>query len=115
MNITDILIARSLAGGGGGGGASTAVINFWNKHGTAEIQVIAAFVGTPSYGFATIPPEDTYNAQIYLGEDNRAEIYIDPSQIPASWRVEVAGSAMDDGDGYYIVWGDASITINTGK
>lgn len=115
MNITDILIARSLAGGGGGGGASTASINFQNKHGTAEIQVIGAFVASYSAGQTTLFPADNYILPVYLGSEGSATIYIDPNQIPTNYRVEVAGDATDDGDGYYIVWGDASFTINSGK
>ena len=111
MNITDILIARSLAGGG----VSTASINFWNQHGTAEIQVLGAFVGPYSSGQTTLFPAGNIIVPVCLGSEGSADIYIDPNQRPTNYSVEVAGDATSGGDGYYTVWGDASITIKSGK
>ena len=116
MDLFDIALASQLSGGGGGGGSvNTANIVFRNRSTADAIDVSGAFnnIGV-SVGVIRLLPNEPYTQSVFMSQ-NGAEIYIDPTQIPQNYAVNVSGSITDDGDGYYIVTGNGEIDIKTSK
>lgn len=116
MDLFDIALASKLSGGGGGGSANTANIAFRNRYSENAIDVIGAFnvIAGASTGCIRLQPNEPYTQSVFMSQSG-AEIYIDPTQIPQNYAVEVSGSIAGVGDGYYIVTGDGGIEIKTGK
>ena len=113
MNITDIVIAKKLAGSGGGGGSS--------DFSTAEVTVVNTLSGgcsskgafafdeetltenAASAGDYIFPAEETAKVALILYKGNGV-IYIDEDVA------ETSGNITEISGGYYLVTGDCSIT-----
>lgn len=116
MDLFDIALASKLSGGGGGGGAVIADISFRNQNSIQAINVIGAFdYGNYSSGTLSLLPNDYKSQNVIISSAGMAELYIDPSQIPENYVVEVSGDITDDGNGYYLVGGDGEIIIKSSK
>ena len=119
MDLFDIAVARTLSGGGGGGGGgdsdfSTATMTVINPnwklpsiHAPVCIDVLEEDFYMSAGDFT--PGDGTTTRKIILYK-GLSSIYIDKRGETMSFSV--SGNIEDDGDGYYYVSGDCTITIS---
>lgn len=114
MKIFDMLLANAMMGEGGGGGGgssdfSTANVTVINN--TYERSIFAPYsMDRDGYSWAGSEAfaeagTSTFSAILYKGQ---CLAYINLAGI----TVSISGDIADDGDGYYYITGDCTITIS---
>lgn len=114
-DLFDIAIAEKLAGGGGGGGSS--------DFSTATVTVVNGISATFTWGMP-IATSDTEQG-FYIAQ---SDTYIEANSTssftailfkgqcllyaPQGNTLTISGDIEDDGDDYYIITGDCTITIS---
>lgn len=120
MNITDILIARSLAGGGGGGGGDFSTMSVTLVNNTSDqysIMIRGACLDgdaiTYEYGFGDPESVNTVEFINYKGNGQYAVIPSPNATVNGTGDVSIFGAPPSDMT--CRIYGDCTITISDPK
>ena len=110
MDLYDVAVARKLSSGGGGGGGSS-------DFSTAEVTIGNSSANTIQMYLAYCDDEFGVSAITNLSRDDEREVIVPLYKGKAdcwfdSENVETTGNITDEGDGYYTITGDCTITIS---
>lgn len=111
MDLFDIAVARKLSGGGGGGGGgdsdfSTATAVISNKYSVSCEIPACDENGDGCYAISNLMGDldsASFTIPLYKG---KALVFFNSENITTTGDIE------DDGDGYYFITGDCTITIS---
>ena len=112
MNLFDVAVASKLSGGGGGGGSSdfsTAEVTFIDEGGIGEdVFGPILYDGEGDAGIIPYTSTDsgTISIALYKGV---AGLYV---KNGTDYTFSVSGDITDDGQGYFTITGDGTITIS---